>query len=527
MQAATLHTFDFVIIIAYFALTIFVGLYVSRVHETAEDYFLAHRKMLWPVIGLSLLASNLSSTTFIGLAGEAYSTGIAVFNYEWMATVVLAFYAIFLLPFVLRSQVYTMPEYLERRFDGRARLYFSGLTLFLNIVVDTAGTLYAGALVVQMVYPQLSVFTIVVTIAVISGIYTVAGGLIAVMITDAIQAVMLLIGGAIIAIMAYIKVGGWDVVTAAIDPGMISLIRPLDDPSVPWLGLITGVPLLGFYFWCTNQFMAQRVLAAKSIEHGRLGSLFAGLLKLPILFIMALPGTMALVLYPDLEKADMVFPTLMFDLLPTGLLGLVLAGFLAAIMGTLTSTVNSASTLATMDFIRRLKPGLSSEQLVAIGRIVTTLFIVLSVAWAPQIAKFPSLFQYLQAILSYTIPPVVSMFLVGIFWKRATAQGAFYCLIAGLVVGLLLFMTNVVFEITHLHFLYVAPILFSFSTIVLIIGSLKTEPPDESVTTLFTWTPEYYHAETAELHHKPWYRNYRKLAILLLIVTAMLVYTFR
>ena len=526
MIDASLHTIDIIIIVCYFSFIVFIGLYVSRKHKNAEDYFLAKRKMIWPVIGLSLIASNISSTTFVGLAGEAYNTGIAVFNYEWMASVVLAFYAIFLLPFVLRSQVFTMPEYLERRYDGRARLYFAGLTLFLNIVVDTAGTLYAGALIVKMIYPELPIFTIVAFIAIIAGIYTVAGGLIAVMITDSFQAILLFIGAIIIAVTAYNKIGGWDAVTAIVNPEMLSLVRPLDHPGVPWLGLVTGVPLLGFYFWCTNQFMAQRILAAKNIDHGRWGALFAGLLKLPILFIMVLPGTMAIVLYPNLERPDMVFPTLMFDMLPTGLLGIVLAGFLAALMGQLTSTVNSASTLATMDFIRKIKPGLTGRQLMITGRFVTVIFMILAVVWAPQIANFPSLFQYLQAILSYTVPPVVCMFLVGIFWKRATAQGAFYCLVVGLAAGIVLFLANVVFEAINLHFLYVAPILFLVSTLVLILGSLKTKPMAEEIVSPFTWTKEFFDEETKELRYKTWYENYRILSILLLIVTFALVIKF-
>ena len=188
-----------------------------------------------------LIASNISSTTFVGLAGEAYNTGIAVFNYEWMASVVLAFYAIFLLPFVLRSQVFTMPEYLYKRYDNRARLYFSGLTLFLNIVVDTAGSLYAGALIVKMVFPEFPIWGIIAALAAIASIYTIAGGLIAVMVTDAIQAILLFMGATIIAITAFNKVGSWEAITSQVDPGMLSLIRPLDHSGVPWLGLLTGV----------------------------------------------------------------------------------------------------------------------------------------------------------------------------------------------------------------------------------------------------------------------------------------------
>ena len=241
---------------------------------------------------------------------------------------------------------------------------------------------------------------------------------------------------------------------------MLSLIRPLDEPGVPWLGLFTGLPLLGFYFWCTNQFMVQRVLSAKNLQHGRLGSLFAGLLKLPVLFIMVLPGTFAILLFPDLPKADLVYPTLMFELLPVGLLGLVMAGFIAALMSQIDSTLNSASTLVTMDFVAKAKPQLSQKQLMVVGRWITFIFMVLAVLWAPQIERFGSLFKYLQKVLSYTVPPVVAMFLVGIFWKRANAQGAFFSLVIGVVLGAICFYMNDIAGITSVHFLYVAPILF-------------------------------------------------------------------
>ena len=526
MIEANLQGIDLVIIIAYFVFIIALGLYYSRKQDDAEDYFLASRSMLWPIIGLSLIASNISSTTFVGLAGEAYSTGISVFNYEWMAAVVLVFYAVFMLPFVLQSKVFTMPEFLEKRFDRRARNYFSALTLFLNVVVDTAGTLYAGALIVQMIYPDIPIWMTIAAIAGLSGIYTIAGGLSAVMITDSVQAILLFIGAFVIAITAFDKLGGWEVMINDAPPDKLSLVRPLDDPGVPWLGLVTGVPLLGFYFWCTNQFMAQRVLAAKNVHQGRYGALFAGLLKLPVLFIMVLPGVMAIGLYPNLAKPDMVFPTLMFDLLPTGLLGLVLAGFLAALMGTLSSTMNSASTLATMDFVKELWPDLSSHQLMRIGMVVTFVFMVIAVAWAPQIERFASLFQYLQAILSYSVPPVVAMFLIGIFWPRATGHGAMVALSVGIIAGVGLFLANEVFSVFHLHFLYIAPILFVISAAALVIGSLQSEPDDPAVVLPLTWTRSYYTEETQRLSTQPWYQNYRVLSALLLILTGLVVVSF-
>lgn len=522
----TMAPLDIGIVVAYLIFVIALGVWLGKKHKSAEDYFLAGRSMIWPFIGLSLFASNISSSTLIGLAGDAYSTGISVFNYEWFAVIILVFFVIFFLPFVLRARVYTMPEFLERRFDGRARTYFSILTLFLNIVIDTAGSLYAGSLMIKLIFPEIPLWQSISFLAVVAGIYTVAGGLAAVIYTDAIQTVLLLIGSIIIAVVAYDKIGGWGAVTDAVDPAMISLIRPLDDPGVPWLGLFTGLPLLGFYFWCNNQFMVQRVLSAKDLQHGRLGSLFAGFLKLPVLFIMVLPGTFAILLYPELPKADLVYPTLVFDLLPTGILGLVISGFIAALMSQIDSTLNSASTLLTMDFIARKNPNLSAAQLMKVGRWVTFGFMILAALWAPQIADFDSLFKYLQKVLSYTVPPVVAMFLVGLFWKRANAQGAFVCLTIGVSLGAIFFYMNEVAEMITIHFLYIAPILFVFCTAVLIIASLMTEPPDEERIKEYIWTREFYDAETADLQGLPWYQNYRVLSGLLSAVTAILVIAF-
>jgi SSS family solute:Na+ symporter len=521
----SLAPLDYTLIGLYGLVVIWIGWRLASKHRSAEDYFLAGRSMLWPLIGISLFASNISSTTLIGLAGDAYHTGISVFNYEWMASVVLVFFAIFILPFVLRAQVFTLPEFLERRYDGRVRTYFSALTLFLNIIVDTAGSLFAGGLLLKLVFPELDMSVTIAMLAVVAGLYTIAGGLAAVIYTDAIQTVLLLIGAVVITVIAYDKVGGWAGMTADLDTSRLSLIRPLYDPGVPWLGLISGVPLLGFYFWCANQFMVQRVLSAKSVEHGRWGVLLAAFLKLPVLFIMVLPGTMAIHLYPDLPRPDMVYPTLMFDLLPTGLLGLVMAGFIAALMSQIDSTLNSASTLVTMDFVKKWKPDLESRQLMKVGRWVTGSFMILAALWAPQIENFASLFKYLQMVLSYTVPSVVTIYLVGAFWKGANAHGAWCTVMVGLVAGTLLFISNEVVNYTDLHFLYIGPILFLISLATLLVCSRKgTEPRPEQIA--LVWTPAYYAAETAELRAMPLWKNYRIWSVALLVATGILVICF-
>ena len=521
----SLAPLDYGLIALYGVAVIGIGLRLAGRHHSAEDYFLAGRRMTWPLIGISLFASNISSTTLVGLAGDAYHTGISVFNYEWMAAIVLVFFAIFILPFVLNAQVYTIPEYLERRYDGRVRTYFAVLTLFLNIIVDTAGSLFAGGLLLKLIFPDLDIGVTIAVLAVVAGLYTIAGGLAAVIYTDAIQTVLLLLGAVVITVVAYDKVGGWSAMTAGLDPGRLSLIRPLDDPGVPWLGLVLGVPLLGFYFWCANQFMVQRVLSARSVEDGRRGVLLAGLLKLPVLFIMVLPGTMAIHLYPDLPRPDLVYPTLMFDLLPAGLLGLVLAGFVAALMSQIDSTLNAASTLVTMDFVHRYRPGLGSEALMKVGRWVTGLFMLLAALWAPQIEHFPSLFKYLQMVLSYTVPPIVAIYLVGTFWTGANARGAWATVVVGTAAGGVLFLLNGILGLIDLHFLYVGPVLLVISWATLWAASRGGPPPRPEQLAL-VWTPAFYRRESAALRGTPRWANYRWLSAVLLALTLGLVALF-
>lgn len=526
MPEFTFTAVDFSVVVVYAVGIVWLGVWLGRKHEDAEEYFLAGRNMIWPVIGISLYASNMGSTALVGLAGDAYSTGISVFNYEWMAAVVLVFFAVFLAPFYIRSRVYTMPEFLERRYDERSRYYFSGLTLFGNIVIDTAGHLYAGGLVLKLVFPEIPLAETIVILAVLAGIYTILGGLTAVMYTDVIQTVLLLIGTFIITAMAFGRVGSWEAVQQATPPEMLSLVRPLDDPAVPWLGLLVGVPLLGFYFWCTNQFMVQRVLSARDTNHARWGALLAAALKVPVIFFMVLPGTMARVIYPNLPNPDMVYPTMMFDMLPMGLRGLLLTALVAALMSSIDSTLNSASTLVTMDFVHKLKPGLDRKQLMRVGRIATAIFMVLAALWAPQIQNFGSLFKYLQSILAYISPPIVAIFLLGVFWKRTTGTGAFAALLVGLAGAIVIFPLNEVWQVewlAWLHFLYVAPILLVLSGATAVGVSLVTPVPPPEKVEEYTWSPAFFRRESRELEALPWWQNYRVQSAAVLLFAAVVV----
>lgn len=515
---------DYAVIGFYAVGLILLAISATRQTGSPREYFLASRAARWPTVGLSLLASNISSTTLVGLAGAAYLSGISVHNYEWMAGVVLVIFVVIMLPTLLASGVYTMPELLERRYDRPTRLYFAALTLFLNFAVDAAGTLYAGAFLIQLLYPDTSLWIIVGGLALAAGIYTAVGGMRAVLYTEVMQALILLAGSAVIAVAAFDHAGGWSTIVAAVPPEKLSLIRPLGDPVLPWLGLLTGVPILGFYFWCTNQFMVQRVLAARDLNHGRWGCLFAGLLKLPVLYLMVLPGTAALLIAPELDRADLVYPTLVFDLIPAGFLGIVIAGFLAAAMSSLAATFNAAATIVTIDFVRPAFPEISDRALTRCGRITTIAFMIAAAVWAPQVLRFPSLWQYLQSVLAYAVPPVIVLFLAGLLWRRASSTGAHAAIITGILAGGGLFLLGPVLGHINLHFLYAAPIILIASLLAMLLGSL-IRPAVE--TSPLLWTRALWQAESQSLAAVPWWQNYRIQGAALLALTAAIVFTFR
>jgi len=523
----TLPTLDIGIILFYLIAIIAVGIYFGKQHEDAEDYFLAGRNLTWPIIGFSLFASNMSSNSLVGLAGAGYKDGFSVYSYEWMAVVILILFAVFFLPFYLRNKIFTIPEYLEKRYSYVVRAYASFIAIVLNILVDIAATLYAGGLVINLIFPQFALWQIIVGLAIIAGIYTITGGLSSVMYTDAIQAVILILGSALITYMAYVEVGGWYAVYAITDADHFKVMKPIDDESMPWPSVFTGVLLIGFYFWGTNQYITQRTLASKNIRQGQWGAMFAGFLKLSILFIMIFPGAFARVMYPDMTNMDMIYPTMLFDLLPTGLLGLVLAGLIAAMMSSLDSGLNSVSTLITMDFVKKLKPEADSKWLMNIGRVITAIVMVIAIVWAPQIGNFEKLWDYLQNTLAWFCPPVVALFVMGLFMKRVNNMGAIASIIVGfsITVGLILLqMTNSTIQLPN--FLYVAFIHFIICCIVLFVFSLfGTAKPDAELAKV-VWTSADLKAETLDLKAYPWYKNYRWQAAALVILVTLILFAY-
>ncbi len=550
MQEFNITWVDLTVVGVYLVLSRVVPLWLTRGGSgDTGSFFLGGRNFTWPLIGFSLFATNMSGASFVGMAGAGYSNGIAVFSYEWIAAVVLVVFIFFLLPFYLRSGVFTMPEFLERRYDRRVRYGFAGMLIFLSIFLDCAGALYAGGLVVQTLFPDIPLWSGVLVLAVLAGIMSIFGGLGAVVLSDTIQAVVLIFGGALIFFFALNAIPSWEAMTEAAPANALSIVRPLDDPTLPWPGLF-GVLIIGFYFWTTNQLIVQRTLGAKNLNHGRWGCMFAGLLKLPPLFIMILPGVMAIVLYPDLESPDLAFPTIAFDLLPIGLRGIILAALIAAITSTVDSILNSASTMVTMDFVKPMRPKTSDKALVRVGQLTTAVVMLIAILWAPQIKNFPSLWSYFQSILAYTTPPIVVIFLVGIFWRRATPTAAFSTFLVGIGIGVVGFFANEVFSLTELHFLYAATLLLFVALAIMITVSLFTKPASElpdagasgsagaqsrdaetgEMTTQgdaqdedLIWTPKLWREESESLVGVPAWQNYRYQAIALLITTAVLI----
>lgn len=526
MSTTEISYFDVGVVGLYVVATLLIGMYVGKRQKNADDYFLAGRSLTWPVVGFSLYATNLSGASFIGLAGAGYSSGLAFYSHEWVPALILIVFVVLFLPFYIRTGVTTLPEFLERRFDERSRTVLSGFTIITNVFIDCAIALYAGALVFQAFFPHMPLWLPILVMAVLTGVYTVFGGLKSVAVNDVIQAIVFIAGGAIVFFAALAAIPSWAAVEQAAPGGELSIFQPANDPEVPWPGVFTGLVVIGIYFWCTNQVIVQRALGAKNLDHGRNGALFGGFLKLTGIALMILPGCMALVLYPNLSNPDEAFPTLTLDLLPNGLRGVVLAAVLAGIMSTVAGVLNSASTLLTVDFVARYRPQTSQRALVAVGRATAVGVITVATVWATQMYRFGTLFVYLQAVLSYLVPPIVAVFLFGLLWKRTTRHGAFWTLLSGLSVGAAGLLLNEVYGLIDIQALYAAALLFVVSSVVLVTVSLATEPPPAEAIQEYVWRPELWREDSRELAGKPWYVNYRLYAALLFVVTCVTVFIF-
>jgi solute:Na+ symporter, SSS family len=478
---------DTVVVIAYFTVVFAIGAYFFTRAKTSRSYFLADRSVGWVAIGASLFATNISSEHFIGLAGSGASSGLAVGHFEWLAVLMTMTLAWVFVPFYLRSGVYTMPEFLERRYGAACRWYLTTVSVLAYIFTKISVSLYAGGLVLRAVVGW-DFYTSAIVMVIATGIYTIFGGLAAVIYTELLQAVVLLVGAITLTVIGLVQVGGMEGLRASLPPDFFHMMKPASDPAFPWTGIFFGAPILGIWYWCTDQVIVQRVLGAKNEAHARGGALFCGLLKILPVFVLVLPGLIARALYPDI-RGDEAYPTLVVRLLPSGMIGLMVAALMAALMSSLAATFNSASTLVTFDVYRKLNPGASEATLVRVGRLVTLVMVLLGVLWVPFIRYLSAeVFIYLQSVQAYVSPPIAAVFLFGVFWPRANRYGALASLIAGAVIGAARFIFELsrdsalvsgspfLTTLVSINFLHFAILIFVISAAILVVVSLATQP---------------------------------------------------
>ncbi len=450
---------DWAVIVAYFCLIGWVAWWYGRHQKDTKDYFLAGRNAGWIVIGASIFTSNIGSEHIVGLAGQGATTGMAMAHWELHAWVLIMLAGLFV-PFYYRSGVETIPQFLEKRFNARARWILSCVSLVAYVFTKVSVTVYAGAVVFQALLPDtfgspenafwVGAFSTVI----VTGIYTVFGGMRAIMNTATPQAVVILFGSFLITAVGLARLGGWGelVAMAKTNADSFALWRPLSDPTFPWLAVLIASPIVGIWYWCTDQYIVQRTLSARDLATARRGALFGGLLKVWPVLIFVVPGMIGWALHQkelvelptklvdgaSVINTDLVFATLVRELLPTGIRGLIVACLLAALMSSLASLFNSSASLFTVDIYEKLFPGRSERHLLRVGRVATASVVGLGILWIPVMQKVQGggLYQYLQNVQGYLAPPITAVFLLGLFWKRINAQGAIWGLVCGFILGM-------------------------------------------------------------------------------------------
>jgi SSS family solute:Na+ symporter len=498
-----LEGLDWVVLGVYFLALIVVAVWVAlQKHNNTEDYFLAGRNVGWFVIGASIFASNIGSEHVVGLAGTGFESGTPMAHYELHAWIVLLLGWLFL-PFYIRSGAFTMPEFLEKRFDSRSRWFLSLFSLIAYVLTKVSVTIYAGGIVVSELL-GIPFWYGAIGVVLFTGIYTVIGGMKAVIYTETLQAVILILGSIIITYLGLQEVGGWNELRSIViaeSPEHFNMWRPMNDPDFPWTGLLFGGTIVGIWYWCTDQYIVQRTLAANNIKIGRRGAIFGAYLKLLPIFIFLIPGIIAFALSvqnPEvfsIEKADRAFPMLVKTLLPVGLKGLVAGGLMAALMSSLASVFNSCSTIFTIDIYKKLRPNESENKLLNIGKIATAVIVILGIIWIPIMEKIGGgvMYQYLQNVQSYIAPPVAAVFLLGILWKRVNSKAAITTLMAGLILLILRLGSEIYFQpeissnqivdgfmfvFATINFSHMAILMFVFSILLCIGVTLSTSEPN-------------------------------------------------
>ncbi|MEL7248333.1 MAG: sodium:solute symporter [Bacteroidota bacterium] len=513
---------DFAVVAIYFGIILWIARWAASAKEDREfssvDYFLAGKNQGWLVIGASLFASNIGSEIILGVSGAGARADMPMANFEILASLVLILFGWVFVPFYLRSGIYTMPEFLEKRYNSACRNYLSVVSILAYIITKISLIIFAGALVFEVLGIPFWTGAIITVVA--TGFYTVLGGLKAVIYTDMVQAFILILGTVVVSLFGLQQLGGWDglmetLSMASLEEGkpsvnqFFNLWRPREDTNYPWTGMLFGAPILGVWYWCTDQYIVQRALSAKDVSNARKGALFAGYLKLLPVFLFFIPGVIAYAMLQkgmisfSLEDADQALPALITQVLPMGIKGLAIAGLLAALMSSLSSAFNSSSTLLTIDFYQKMRPEATERDLVRFGRLATVVLVVLSLGWIPFMDALMGggIFHYLQSIQAYISPPIAAVFLFGLFFKWINARGAIVALWTGSAIGVfrlvMEFMRNnksitvtadgALAYFLDINFLHFALFLFLFCSALLMLVSKMTTPQPEASLALVTF----------------------------------------
>ncbi|WP_312335932.1 sodium:solute symporter [Sphingobacterium sp.] len=545
-----LGNLDLGIAICYIMLILVVGVLAGsgrfkKVKEkSAEGYFLAGKTLQWPAIGLALFATNISTVHLVSLAQSGFDTGLLNGNFEWMAAFTLVLLALFFVPFYLKSGVATLPDFLERRYDRASRDWLTLISILSAIVIHIAFSMLAGGIVLRTLF-GFNMYLSITVICMITGIYTILGGLRAVVVTESIQTIVLLAGAFIISFAAFDKMGGWMPMKAELLKGnaleRLSMLRSGSDGSgMPWYAVLFGYPILGIWYWCADQTIVQRVLGAKDENHGRVGALFCGFLKILPVFIFVLPGLFAYTLFKtgqlDLSSLGVdsqgqinskgIYTLMITQLLPSGLVGVLVAALLSGLMSQISGALNSISTMVSYDIFKQRRPAASDKQLIRIGKIAAVIAMGFSLALLPLLDRYESIFNGINDVIAHIAPPITCVFLLGVFWKRASAISAKLTLWIGSVLGIAVFVLNKLMPdswIGQTPFMMMAFYLFLVCMIIQVLLSY-VYPVQHTVQS----RDLYWKSPIDPLRGKAWpgIGNYRILSALLLAIVVILYVIF-
>ena len=530
---------DLIIIIAYLLGILFVGIYsVRRMKLTSQGYFLAGRSLNWGMVGAALFASNISTIHLVGLAASGYNEGLVWGNFEWMATFTLILLGLVFAPFYFKSRISTLPEFLERRYGPASRMFLAFMAIMGALFIHIGMSLYAGAAVFKQFF-GIDVVASIVIISMVTAIYTVLGGLKAVVVTETIQTGILIFGAVAVTVFAILALPDSGIhslaeLKEAVKPEQLSMIRTDSASGLAWYAVLLGYPILGVWYWCSDQTIVQRVLGARTQRDAQLGPLFAGLLKILPVFLMVFPGVLGYVLFRDLIGADsnQTLPILINKLIPTGLKGLIAAGLLAALMSTIAAALNSSATLVAVDIVKRFRPRLTDLGQVKVGRISAVVVMLLAMAWSTQGGKYGSIFEAVNAVAAHLAPPITTVFLWGVFWRRGTKQAALTTLIAGFLLGAISFLVDlpvigqekVITDGWGIPFMMQAWWMFCLCSVIFFVVSLLTPPPDPAKIEGLTWKNPLQVISQGKITGL---LDPRVIAVLLLLIMVVLYYILR